>query len=473
MKFDRIWIKVFLISAVMNVSLALGAYLFSMWSFDLSLNRYIEDHRQQRLMHLADRLAEHYEKRNGWQEIVGNPLIVEKLILNTMLDDLPPLGQGRHPEAPHSQQRWNGGLPMGFFLLGSDGRRLLGRDILLPDGSLIPIRAPNGTVGYLGAPPGLSLSPAILLAFAEQQRHGFFLIALGMLGASVIGAFGIARWFGRSIGEIARGTRDLIRGDCSTRIPCSSQDELGQLAQDFNTLAGTLASNRESRRDWIVDIAHELRTPLTVILGEIEAIEDGIHQNDDDWLRRIGQRTRQLSLLVNDLYQLGLSDRGMLVYNNDRLDLGELVSDFLDTHHITFDHAGLQVIRQIGMQTLVLGDVDRLRQLLCNLLQNSLRYTDMPGTLRVNVWRDKSKVFLIWEDSAPGVPKDVLGRLTDRLYREDDSRNRSRDGLGLGLSIAKAITDSHGGAMRGSISDLGGLCWTLELPFFAQELEHA
>ncbi len=472
MKFNRIWVKVFLILAVLNASLALAVYLFSLWSFDRSLNRYNEEQRQLGMVRLAGRLAESYVQRNGWDEIVRDPSIVEELIFNTLFDESPPHGPDPLTEPPPPRHERDDRLPMGIFLRGANGEQLLGEEGWFSDAAQIPIRVQNRTVGYLGAPPSRPLPPMILQAFAEQQRQSFLLIALGMLGVSVFGAFGIARWFGRPIGALAQGTQTLIRGDCSIRLPCHSQDELGQLAQDFNTLAHTLAANRESRREWIVNISHELRTPLTVMRGEIEAIEDGIRQPDADWHRRIGQKTRQLSVLVNDLHQLALSDQGALIFHKARINLVSLIRELLDSHRSTFEHIGLQVNLDAGKEVLISGDIDRLCQLFGNLLQNTLRYTDMPGHLQLRIWTKDNRAHLSWEDSSPGVPPATLERLTDRLYRGDDSRNRAAGGSGLGLSIAKAIVDAHEGSMQASLSALGGLCWSIQLPQ-VQEMEYA
>lgn len=481
MKFNRIFFKVFLILFTLNVSLTLVVYAFSLWSFDRSLNRYMEGQRQPRLELLATRLAERYIQHHGWAGAVQDFAEIEAMVFNTLLDDRSRLNPGPHQmplNGPHSPPprgfrfERDGNLPMGILLLDANGERLLGDRGQALGGRKVPIQVQDLVVGYLGVPPSMPLPQPVLLAFSEQQRQSFLLIAMGMLGASLLGAFGIARWFCRPIAELAQGTQKLIQGDCSIRLPCRSQDELGQLARDFNALAQTLADNRESRREWIVNIAHELRTPLTVMRGEIESIEDGIRQPNKEWQQRIGQKTRQLSALVNDLHQLALSDQGKLVFNKTRIDLASLICEQIEGHRITFQHINLQVELEAENACWVMGDVDRLCQLLGNFLQNTLRYTDIPGKLRVRVWCQNDQALFTWEDSAPGVPPAVLERLTDRLYRGDDSRNRAAGGSGLGLSIAKAIVNAHDGVMQASPSVLGGLCWTVMLPL-VQEIEMA
>ena len=495
MKFNRIWIKIFLIFAVLNISLTLAVYLFNIWSFDRSLERYLELDRQHHLSRFADRLAQSYVLNSGWPGLVHDRMAIEMMAFETLFPDMPGQPSPRRPDPPPLQpNRAEGGLPMGLVLLDADRQLLVGEDIF-PDAKLIPVLVGARTVGYLKAPPSPPLPQSVVLAFVEQQRHSFLLIAVGMLLASLLGAFFIARWLGRAIGNLAQGTHALIQGDCSIRLVPGSQDELGLLAQDFNALAQTLAANRESRREWLVNIAHELRmplsvmlgeietmrewivnithelrTPLTVIQGEIEAVEDGVRQYDANWLQRVGAKTRQLSLMVNDLHRLALSDQGALAYRKLRVDMGGLVQEYVNNYCLSFDHLGLRVHMNIEPGTFVLGDEDRLRQLLCNFLQNTLRYTDMPGNLQITVWRENSRVFLSWEDSAPGVPDAALDKLTDRLYRGEASSSRAENGSGLGLSIARAIMDAHDGRMLASHSGLGGLRWTLQWPWM-QELE--
>ncbi|QTF92012.1 ATP-binding protein, partial [Halomonas sp. BM-2019] len=110
------------------------------------------------------------------------------------------------------------------------------------------------------------------------------------------------------------------------------------------------------------------------------------------------------------------------------------------------------------------GDVQRLRQLWNNLLDNTCAYTRPPGRLRVTLAATPTGLRVTWEDSAPGVPEGELARLTERLYRVEGSRNRASGGSGLGLSIAAALVKAHGGEMHASASPLGGLCWTLDFP---------
>ena len=110
------------------------------------------------------------------------------------------------------------------------------------------------------------------------------------------------------------------------------------------------------------------------------------------------------------------------------------------------------------------ADADRLAQLCSNLLQNTLRYTEAPARLSIHAFVEAREARIDWEDSPPGVDEKDLHRLTERLYRVDNSRSRASGGSGLGLAIVKAIVEAHGGRMLGGRSKLGGLRWSIWLP---------
>jgi two-component system sensor histidine kinase BaeS len=332
-----------------------------------------------------------------------------------------------------------------------------------PDGRELPILINGKTQAYLQIPRGRDLPRSIVHAFIEQQRQSFTLIAAGMLLASVLAAWLLSHWIGTTITALASGTRALIAGDCDVRLPVTSKDELGQLSHDFNLLAQTLSNNRRSRQEWIVNIAHELRTPLTVMLGEIEAVEDGVHAPDRAWQTRLGQRVRQLSLLVNDLHQLAESDLGALHCHKAPTDLAKVTRDWLESHRLTLERSGLSLEIEAEHPVPAALDLARWRQLLGNLLQNSLRYTDPPGVLHVALETSATGARMIWEDSAPGVGDADLARLTERLYRVETSRSRAKGGAGLGLSIVQAIVDAHGGTLQIDHSPFGGVRLTLAL----------
>jgi two-component system sensor histidine kinase BaeS len=246
-------------------------------------------------------------------------------------------------------------------------------------------------------------------------------------------------------------------------------DELGQLAEDFNTLALTLEQNRSARQQWIADISHELRTPLAILQGELEAVQDGVRPLNADTLDSLHTEVIHLNTLVNDLHELSMSDLGALVYEKEQIDIAGVLEQSVDMHrplaakHQISVHLNIESShpdKEISM----LGDEDRLMQLFDNLLQNTCRYTDPGGELHIVVKESTDQVRIEWFDSAPGVKEADLQHLFDRLYRVEASRNRAKGGSGLGLTICQNIVHAHEGTITASPSPLGGLKLTIIFP---------
>jgi two-component system sensor histidine kinase BaeS len=300
--------------------------------------------------------------------------------------------------------------------------------------------------------------------FQEQQARRFLAIALGMLAAVLINAALIARWLSRRLDALRHGANRLTEGDYGARIAIVGHDEFAQLAADFNALASALENARRSRRQWIADIAHELRTPLTALRAEVEALQDGVRPLTPAGVNSLAQEIGRLTCLVDDLHLLSLSDLGVLSYRFVTLDPAELVRDCLDANRQTIAERELAVELSLAPDLAIQGDGARLGQVFGNLLQNTLRYTDPPRRLRVALTRQEGEARLAWQDSSPGVDPRHLASLTERLYRVDESRTRASGGAGLGLAIAKAIIEDHGGRLESAPSPLGGLGWDIRFP---------
>jgi two-component system sensor histidine kinase BaeS len=273
----------------------------------------------------------------------------------------------------------------------------------------------------------------------------------------------------RPIRHLVDGTRALTAGDYSSRIVVRSSDELAQLSADFNTLANTLEQNQKARQQWIADISHELRTPLAILQGELESVQDGIRPLDPTSLDSWHQEVVHLNTLVNDLHELSMSDNGALVYKKEKVDIKSLLEQTLSLHHILIDQNDITLSLKVHAlrnkpHINIFGDPKRLKQLFDNLLQNTCRYTDKGGQLKIDLKEYSNKVVITWVDSKPGVSATDLEKLFDRLYRVDSSRNREKGGSGLGLAICKNIVEAHEGEIRAEHAKLGGLKLSIELP---------
>ncbi len=477
-RFDTLRAKLFFAIAGANIVLVMAAYLVHSWSFDQGLVEYLNRADEARLTPLITRLADGHrqtgnwrwvtEDRQRWQDLLREVLGVSRMprregeaasgaTATAPVPVVPPAAPASGPIPPFT-------IDPRLLLLDADRQVLIGPTDRLSQAVLKPIDVDRRTVGYLGYVPRLQMVASLERVFSAQQNNKFLAIAIGLLAAVVLTAAAIANWLSRRLSVLGAGTAALTRGDYTARIPVQGQDELARLGGDFNRLAETLEAAQRARQQWIADIAHELRTPLAGLRAEIEALQDGVRPLTQDHVGSLAQGVMQLTRLVEDLRLLSLSDLGALSCRKEPLDLAESIEDCLASHRAAVQEHGLRVELSLASEVRALADGDRLSQVFGNLLQNTLRYSEAPARLRVSLARDGGEAHVVWEDSSPGVSPGDLPRLTDRLFRVDESRARVSGGSGLGLAIVKAIVDAHGGRLQPGASDLGGLQWELWFP---------
>jgi two-component system sensor histidine kinase BaeS len=265
--------------------------------------------------------------------------------------------------------------------------------------------------------------------------------------------------------QLVEGAQALTARNFSVRIKVESGDELGQLANDFNMMADQLERYEQMRRQWLSDISHELRTPLSILRGEIEAMQDGIRNTDSAALASLHAEALRLGKLVDNLHELSMADSGKLFMRLMPVPLGAVFREALQKYLGRLAQRRITVVDELGEEQIAIpADRDRLDQLFCNLLENTVRYTESPGVLRIRQEQSEETLMVSYEDSGPGVPEASLGRLFDRLYRVDPSRSRNLGGYGLGLAICKQIVQAHNGDIKASHAQLGGLLIEIMLP---------
>jgi two-component system sensor histidine kinase BaeS len=321
------------------------------------------------------------------------------------------------------------------------------------------------TVGWLGLASAPQLSHPLDIDFIQKQSRAFYIIGGGILLFSVLVAGLLAKHILKPIRRLTEGTRTLAKRNFKTRISVTSSDELGQLADDFNAMAHRLEGFEKRQKQWLADISHELRTPLSVLVGEIEAIQDGIRKPDAKSLRSLHNEVSRITSIVNELRDLSLAEIGALSLIKVPIQLHVLLPELISRFQNRCEPVGLKIIFKSlnEKRREIEADVDRLTQLFTNLMENSLRYTDKPGTLKIHYQAQLNYVTISFEDTGPGVPPESIPRLFDRLYRVDPVRNPVSDASGLGLSICKAIVESHGGSIRALNGPLGGLRIEIDL----------
>jgi two-component system sensor histidine kinase BaeS len=373
-----------------------------------------------------------------------------------------PREEGRPPLPPRRPDGAN--IMPRVLLLDAQGQVVVGNPDIPRDAPQLSVKSKGVEVGKLLMAPIPALTRELDTGFAQTQGRHALWIALGVIGFALLLSWALARWLLKPVGDLARGTRSLALGEFAVRLKDTRGDELGDLARDFNRLAAALEQHRDARRQWGADIAHELRTPLAILQAEIQALEDGVREPTPAALSSLRAECERLNGLVEDLYQLALSDRGALEYRFRSIDLANVLRETADLHRHPLSEKGiaLEVTPLPAMK--VKGDAARLTQLFTNLLANSGRYTDAPGRVVLSASVAAREAIILVEDTAPGVPAAALPRLFDRLFRVEESRSRAAGGSGLGLAIARNIVEAHGGRITAAASSLGGLKMEIHIP---------
>ena len=319
-------------------------------------------------------------------------------------------------------------------------------------------------IGYIK--PKAFLNP-VDQVFVDQQFRAFAIICVAMIFTSLIIAAFVSKWLVSPLTILSKNANKVASGDFSVRTPITRNDELGELCARFNEMAKTLEENEKARKQWVADISHELRTPISVLKAQIEAMEDGIRPTTPKNLGLLKKNIDSLGLIVNDLYELSLSDMGALSYDKHDTNVIELVEDEVNAYSSRFENQELSLSFQCKLDakhsTLFL-DKKRCKQLIDNVLENSLRYTDSPGSVHITLFNTGESIIIKIEDSPPSIPENAIDKIFDRLYRVDTSRSRNHGGAGLGLSICKNIVEAHGGSISASPSTLGGIAIEVRFP---------
>ncbi|KAF1047862.1 MAG: Signal transduction histidine-protein kinase BaeS [Herbaspirillum frisingense] len=421
---------------------------------------YLNEQAQQRMEDMVPRVEQAYREHGSWEFIRGNPRTWFELMKPAIVEH-----NGAAPApGPILTPSDLTGATLRFSLLDANRKFVIGYPNVGPDARLRPLLQDDTIVGWIAQTPFENVIGAVDLRFQQSQFLAQIIIAVV---AIMLAAFMVVRISGvlmKPLARVARATHRLAGGDYAIRVEVESGDEVGRLAQDFNQLAMTLERNEKLRREFMADVSHELRTPLGILNGQLEALEDGVLQPDEQTIRSLKSEVDHLNKLVGDLYDLSLADAGALAYRKADIDLAPLLRDAVQIYEERFRKRGLALTAHLPGTMPAHADGARLQQLFNNLFENSLRYTDRDGRMELHCRLDQQQWILRFDDSEPGVDAAALARLFERFFRVEASRNRASGGAGLGLAICRRIVEAHQGTISAQASPLGGLRVTVTLP---------
>ena len=305
----------------------------------------------------------------------------------------------------------------------------------------------------------------------EEAFSSALLISIGLaLCAAVIAALVVSWYFSRqiqrSIEDVAAAADEIAAGRYGTRVPDPRLGgEFTRLAATYNALAARLEDTDTTRRRMLADLAHEMRTPLATIDAHLEAIEDGVRPLDGETLGVIRRSTGRLSRLAEDITSVSRAEEGNLNVSPAPVAASEIARSAIAVVDDQFSAKNVHLrLNDEGNAGFLLVDPDRIGQVLSNLLDNALRHTDPLGTVILTCRRRDRWVELIVADDGEGISAENLDHVFERFYRADSARDRNHGGSGIGLAIAKALVEAHGGRLSAASEGPGrGAVFTVRL----------
>jgi signal transduction histidine kinase len=303
--------------------------------------------------------------------------------------------------------------------------------------------------------------------FRFLLRFWWQFLAAGAIAAAI--ALLLVRWLARGmtqpLRDMAQAARRMETGDYSQRVHTRSRDEVGQLATAFNRMSGELESLERLRRELVANVSHELKTPISALRAHLENLLDGVERPDPETLQVMLTQSERLSRLVDQLLDLSRLESGELPLRREDVLLRRLVGEVLSEVEVVRSGRDVRVEDRVPEDLPpVLGDRERLHQVLFNLLDNAVRFTPPGGEVVVEAHRVNGRCEVSVSDTGPGIPQEHLPRLFERFYRVDPARTRDDGGTGIGLAIARSVVEAHGGRIRAD-SEVGkGSVFTFDLP---------
>lgn len=476
----RLFYKIYALTLVavvvsMSIMILMVGY-FGYYNF----REYLIKTKMQELTWLADKLGEYYAQNGSFKKIQDMAKHPDRAM------DFPPPpppdrdGKGRDHESAREIEQLkktfltkdnrldiNSLYHFRHFLTLLDANRqvILGK---VDDNSsfvFIPIISQENTVGYLGIRKPPQVTHPLALGFLRQQLSLMLFSAFIIIVLTGFLSWVFTKKLLAPVPALINATRKLASRDFDVKIQQMSNDELGELAVDFSKMAQALSMYEQKQNRWISDISHELRTPLSVLLGNIEAMQDGVRKMDAETMNILHGEVSRLIKLVNELHEITMAESDNMQFKFVPTSVQQIAEEVVSLYKSRAEEFGFQIRTMIRSgSTIVNGDVSRLRQVFINIIENSLKHSKSPGVIFISCLEKDSGITITIEDTGPGVSEDQLDVLFDRLYRSDTSRNRETGGSGLGLAICRYIIEKHGGSIKAVSGGMGGLRIEINLP---------
>lgn len=357
----------------------------------------------------------------------------------------------------------------GELVLSSDhGGHMMQRDT--PSGfdesMTVPLINQNETIGELDVYYSTEAVGSAYAFIEDIRTQAIWAVLLTSMAVLFLSVF-MSEHLIRKVKQMAEAIHHMKRSKVIESLdPNEFDQEMKPLAEAYNDLQKALQEEDRLRKQFTADLAHELRTPLSSLRSQIEAYRDGIWEPNEERLKGTHNELMRLVRLVNDLEKLIVSESPQLELNDETLSANTLLQQLIEQFQYMFreKNVGLHGTSDPTSPTFV-GDRDKVIQIISNILNNALTHTSINDNVYVKVSHSDEWVKFIIQDEGSGMDEEQIPYLFERFYRGDQSRNRKSGGLGIGLSIAKALIVAHGGKIDVKSTKAEGTTVTVYFPF--------
>ncbi len=308
----------------------------------------------------------------------------------------------------------------------------------------VPLMVKGEAVGAaIVAAPVSNLYP-----FVTEIFKNFLLSAILALALAFIFVYLMTYQMIKPLRSMSAATRSFAKGDFSYRVHVTGNDEMAELAAAFNAMAQSLATTEASRRNFVANVSHELKTPMTTIGGFIDGILDGTipPEKQEYYLKIVSDEVKRLSRLVKEMLNMSKIEAGEMKIKPTSFDISEKLFRILVSFEQLIDKKCIEIQGFDHIQGITVeADEDSIHQVLYNLIDNAVKFTNEGGYIHVDAHTEDKNVIISIRNSGEGISSEELGKIFERFYKVDKSRSKDVKGTGLGLYIVKNIIEMHGG----------------------------
>lgn len=284
------------------------------------------------------------------------------------------------------------------------------------------------------------------LVFKDTLTSSLFISGVFAVIIGIVTSVFLSNSLTKPLINIRNTALEIQKGNLEKKsILNTSTIEIKELSNSINYLGETLSKQENIRKKYASDISHELRTPISTLKSHVEAIIDGIWEASPEHLSILIDEINRLSSLVDDLKNSFNSSEHGIILNKTRFNLSNDIKDIITTFTPIFNRNNILFEQNIDNNIMIFMDRDKLKQIMHNLITNSIKYIGDTGKIGIYLQKKSDNVIIIVKDNGIGIKEEHIPFIFNRFYRVDESRNKDTGGTGLGLSIVKSIVEAHGG----------------------------